>query len=365
MDADPVADALPPRVKVLAGVKVVELGGMGPGPFAGMVLADHGAEVQSLVRPTSMNRIYEGTTIFDRGKRATVVDLKTAAGVAYALEQAAAADVVVEGFRPGTAERLGIGPAACHEVNPRLVYARMTGWGQSGPMAQLGGHDINYIGLSGYLGQVGRPGAPPVPPLNIVGDFGGGGLLLAFGMVAALFDVQRTGRGRIVDSAMIDGVALMMGQYYSPGLELGPRGTNMFDSGAPFYEVYETADGKFMAVGATGTDLYDNMLTGLGIDAATMPPQRERAGWPVIKERLRAAFCTRTRDQWTAIFADVDAAVTPVLDPYEATTHPHHVSRGTFVPAEGGSGPDGRVEPGPAPRFYDTADVAAATGVRQ
>jgi alpha-methylacyl-CoA racemase len=342
----------PPRLAVLSGVKVVELGGIGPGPFAGMVLADHGAEVHSLRRPTSMNRIYEGESIFDRGKHATVVDLKADAGVAEALRLAAEADIVVEGFRPGTAERLGIGPADCHAVNPRLVYARITGWGQDGPLAQLGGHDINYIGLAGLLGQIGRAGAPPAPPLNIVGDFGGGGLLLAFGMIAALYDAQRTGRGRIVDVAMVDGVSLMMGQYYAPGMRLGPRGTNVFDSGAPFYDVYETADGKYMAVGATGADLYAKLLETLGITPESLPPQRDPAGWPTIRERLRTAFAARTRADWTEVFLRVDAAVTPVLDPYEATAHPHHASRGTFVPSFSGQG---YLEPGPAPRFYELA----------
>jgi alpha-methylacyl-CoA racemase len=366
MTAEPRPEG-PPRLKVLAGVKVVELGGIGPGPFAGMLLADHGADVHSLVRPTSMNRVYEGETIFDRAKHATVVDLKTPTGVAEALRLAAGADVVVEGFRPGTAERLGIGPAACLGVNPRLVYARITGWGQSGPLAQLGGHDINYIGLAGFLGQVGRPGAPPVPPLNIVGDFGGGGLLLAFGIVAALYDAQRSGRGRIVDSAMIDGISLMMGQYYTPALRLGPRGTNMFDSGAPFYDVYETADGKYLAVGATGADLYANLLGALGIDLASLPPQRDPAGWPTIRARLRAAFATRTQAEWSEVFLGVDAAVTPVLDPYEATAHPHHVSRGTFIRS---SSADEHLEPAPAPRFYElepgevSSETRIADGVR-
>jgi alpha-methylacyl-CoA racemase len=263
---------------------------------------------------------------------------------------------VVEGFRPGTAERLGIGPAACHAVNPRLVYARITGWGQTGPLAHRAGHDINYIGLAGFLGQVGRAGAPPSPPLNIVGDFGGGGLLLAFGMIAALYDAQRTGRGRIVDSAMIDGVSLMMGQYYTPGMHLGPRGTNVFDSGAPFYDVYVTADGKYMAVGATGADLYANLLSTLAIDIAELPPQREPAGWPVIRARLSAAFATRTRADWCAMFLGVDAAVTPVLDPYEATTHPHQVSRGSFTRS---TSADGHLEPAPTPRFYDLEPPAA------
>jgi alpha-methylacyl-CoA racemase len=338
------------RVAVLAGVRVVELGGMGPGPFAGMMLADHGAEVTVLERPDYVKRMYEGRSIFDRGKQAEVVDLKSDAGRARALELVAGADVSIEGFRPGSAERLGLGPGDCQAVNPHLVYARMTGWGQDGPLARLGGHDINYIGLAGYLAQVGRPGSPPAPPLNIVGDFGGGGMMLAFGIMAALFDARRTGRGRVIDAGMVDGVALLLGQYYTPGMRLGPRGTNIFDGGAPFYDVYRTADGQYMAVGATGADLFARMLETLGIDAAEVPDQHDRAGWPVIRERLQAAFATRSRAEWSAIFAEVDAAVTPVLDPYEARQHPHHQARGTFVDA------GGYTEPGPAPRFYDLAE---------
>jgi len=338
------------RVAVLAGVRVVELGGMGPGPFAGMMLADHGAEVTVLKRPDYVRRMYEGRSIFDRGKRAEVADLKSDAGRGRALELVAGADVSIEGFRPGSAERLGLGPDDCQAVNPRLVYARMTGWGQDGPLARLGGHDINYIGLAGYLAQVGRPGTPPAPPLNIVGDFGGGGMMLAFGIMAALFDARRTGRGRVIDAGMVDGVALLLGQYYTPGMRLGPRGTNIFDGGAPFYDVYRTSDGQYMAVGATGADLFAQLLKTLGIDACELPDQHDRAGWPLIRERLQAAFATRSRAEWSAIFADVDAAVTPVLDPYEAQQHPHHQARGTFVDA------GGYTEPGPAPRFYDLAE---------
>jgi alpha-methylacyl-CoA racemase len=346
------ADHKAPResMKVLTGVKVVELGGMGPGPFAGMMLADHGAEVTVLKRKDYVRRMYEGRTIFDRGKQAEVVDLKSDAGRARALELVAGADVSIEGFRPGSAERLRLGPADCQAVNPRLVYARMTGWGQEGPLARLGGHDINYIGLAGYLAQVGRAGSAPAPPLNIVGDFGGGGMMLAFGILAALFDARRTGRGRIVDSAMVDGVALLIGQYYTPGKRLGPRGTNIFDSGAPFYDVYRTADGGYMAVGATGADLFAAMLKTLGLDAGQLPDQHDPAGWPLLRERLQAAFATRSRAEWSVIFAGVDAAVTPVLDPYEAPEHPHHRVRGTYVDA------GGYEEPGPAPRFYDLAD---------
>ncbi|MGD0700891.1 MAG: CaiB/BaiF CoA-transferase family protein [Trebonia sp.] len=340
------------RVGVLAGVSVVELGGMGPGPFAGMMLADHGAEVTVLKRPQPAARVQQGLSVLERGKRVEAVDLKSAAGRERALELVAGADVSIEGFRPGSVERLGLGPADCRTVNPRLVYGRMTGWGQDGPLAQLGGHDINYIALAGYLAQVGREGAGPTPPLNIVGDFGGGGMMLAFGIMAALFDARRTGRGRIVDAAMVDGVALLMAQHYAPGRRLGPRGTNVFDSGAPFYDVYPTADGGYMAVGATGADLYAELLRGLGLDPAQLPGQLDRAGWPTLRERLRAAFATRTRDEWAAVFADLDAAVTPVLDPYEAPRHSHHRARGTFIATSDGN------QPAPAPRFYELDDDA-------
>ena len=343
------------RVPVLTGVKVVEISGMGPGPFAGMMLADHGAEVVSLRRPDYVKRMHEGRSIFDRGKRTEVVDLKSDAGRERALELIKWADVSIEGFRPGTAERLRLGPRDCHAVNPRLVYARMTGWGQEGPLAQHGGHDINYIGLIGYLAQVGRPETPPVPPLNIVGDFGGGGMMLAFGIAAALFDAQRTGRGRVVDCAMVDGVGLMMGNFYSPGARLGPRGTNSFDSGRPFYEVYQTADGKYMAVGATGTDLYARMMKTLGIDQSDLPDQFDPDGWPEVRRRMSAVFATKTRAEWSEIFATVDAAVTPVLGPYEAAEHPQHQARGVFVDA------GGFLEPGPAPRFYQLEDPEDAT----
>ena len=345
----------PRRVPVLAGVKVVEISGLGPGPFAGMMLADHGAEVVSIKRPDYVKRMHEGRTIFDRGKQTEVVDLKSDAGRARALELIAWADVSIEGFRPGAAERLGLGPRDCLAVNPRLVYARMTGWGQEGPLAQHGGHDINYIGLAGYLAQVGRADAPPSPPLNIVGDFGGGGMMLAFGIAAALFDVQRTGHGRVVDSAMVDGVALMMGLYYTPGARLGPRGTNSFDSGVPFYDVYRTADDRYMAVGATGTDLYARMMKTLGIDVSDLPDQHDPSGWLAVRARLAAAFERKTRAEWSEIFATVDAAVTPVLDPYEAIEHPHHRARGLFVDAGGFE------EPGPAPRFYELENPEDAT----
>jgi alpha-methylacyl-CoA racemase len=334
-------------MQMLAGVRVVEIGGLGPGPFAGMVLADHGADVVTLKRPDYVKRMYEGKTLLERGKRDEIVDLKSEAGRRRARELIAAADVTIEGFRPGTAERLGLGPADCSALNPRIVYARMTGWGQDGPLAQLGGHDINYIGVAGYLAQVGRAGGQPTPPLNIVGDFGGGGLLLAFGIATALFEVQRTGRGKVIDAAMVDGVALLMASYYTLHMRLGPRGTNLFDSGAPFYDTYRTADGGYMAVGATGTDLYATLLKTLGIDPSELPDQHDESGWPKIRERLCGVFATKTRDDWTAVFATVDAAVTPVLDPYEAVDHPHLRERGVFVDA------GGYPAPGPAPRFSD------------
>ena len=343
----------------LAGIRVLELGGIGPGPFCAMMLANSGATILRIDRPapgeqsSSGGQPERGTS--PRSRQSVMLDLQHPRGVDAVLRLAERADVLLEGFRPGVTERLGIGPDVCLQRNPRLVYARMTGWGQDGPLAQHGGHDINYIGLIGYLAQVGRPGAPPSPPLNIVGDFGGGGMMLAFGIAAALFDVQRTGRGRVVDCAMVDGVGLMMGNFYTPGARLGPRGTNSFDSGVPFYEVYETADNQYMAVGATGTDLYARMMNTLGIDVSDLPDQYDKDGWPEIRKRLCAAFATKTRAEWSEIFTAVDAAVTPVLDPYEAIGHPHHRARGLFVDAGGFE------EPGPAPRFYQLEDPEDAT----
>jgi alpha-methylacyl-CoA racemase len=331
-------------VPVLSGLSVLDLGGIGPVPFAGRVLADHGAEVTRIERPGALEaRSHPGW--FARGKTVVELDLKHPGGVEGALALAERADAVIEGFRPGVAERLGLGPPECASLNPSLVYGRMTGWGQTGPFAGLGGHDINYIGLTGYLHQVGRAGTAPTPPLNIVGDFGGGGLMLAFGVVAALLDVARGGAGRLVDVAMVDGVSTLMAMYWTPGYELGPRGTNRFDSGAPFYDVYETADGRYMAVGATGADLWANLLLGLGIDRESLPSREDPANYPVIRDRLAEAFATRTRDEWEAVFSELDAAATPVLAPAEAPAHPHHVARGSFVTV------DGHPEPAATPRI--------------
>jgi alpha-methylacyl-CoA racemase len=262
------------------------------------------------------------------------------------------ADGLVEGWRPGVAERLGIGPDQCLERNPRLVYGRMTGWGQDGPLALTAGHDINYIALAGALWPIGRAGERPVPPLNLVGDFGGGGMLLAFGMCAALVEAQRSGRGQVVDAAMVDGAASLMTMTYAfrqLGLWTEGRGVNILDSGAPYYEVYDTADGKWFAVGAIEPQFYAELLRVLELDGEDLPAQNDREQWPAMKQRFAAVFLTRTRDQWADAFAGTDACGAPVLSPWEAHTHPHNAQRGTFVEVEG------VVQPGPVPRFSRTA----------
>ncbi|MCZ2528100.1 CaiB/BaiF CoA transferase family protein [Streptomyces sp. HB2AG] len=343
----------------LAGLTVVEMAGIGPGPFAGMVLADLGADV---VRIDRLTPGWGGTPdpaavradVVSRGRRSVAVNLKAPEGVELVLDLLAGADALIEGYRPGVMERLGLGPDVCLERNPRLVYGRMTGWGQDGPLADRAGHDINYISLSGALGSVGRAGEPPVPPLNLVGDYGGGGLLLACGMVAALLSVARGGTGQVVDAAMTDGSALLMAQFYgmrAAGLWGGERGTNLLDTGAPFYDVYATADGGHVSVGPIEPAFFAELLDRLGADGAdgeAAAGQYDPAAWPALRERLRAAFATRTRDEWEEVFAGSDACVAPVLSMEEAPGHPHNAARGTFVIR------DGVVQPAPAPRFSAT-----------
>jgi alpha-methylacyl-CoA racemase len=269
----------------------------------------------------------------------------------------AEADGLIEGFRPGVAERLGVGPDACFERNPRLVYGRMTGWGQDGPMASMAGHDIDYIAIGGALWSLGRADSAPVPPLNLVGDFGGGGMLLAFGMVAALLEAARSGEGQVVDAAMVDGAASLMTMIHSfhlAGMWNEQRGANMLDTGAPFYEVYETSDGQWMAAGAIERQFYAALLEGLGLaDDETLPDQQSRENWPAMKERFAAIFKTKTRDEWSAIFEGTDACVAPVLSPWEAPEHPHNVARSTYIEV------DGVVQPAPAPRFSRTPSVVS------
>ncbi|HEU5149709.1 MAG TPA: CaiB/BaiF CoA-transferase family protein [Iamia sp.] len=329
----------------LAGIQVVELAGMGPGPFCGMVLADLGAEVIRVERPGAAA---PPADILARGRRTVALDLKAPGAADAVLDLVAGADALFEGFRPGVAERLGVGPDACLARNPRLVYGRMTGYGQDGPLAQAAGHDINYIALAGALDAIGTAGGPPVPPLNLVGDFGGGGMLLAVGLLAALLQARAPGEGRVVDVAMVDGTATLMAMQLSlraQGLLDDARGTNILDGGAPFYRTYGTADDRHVAVGAIEPQFYAALLDGLGLDPATLPDQYDRAGWPVIEAALAAAFATRTRDDWEAHFAGRDACVSPVLTLAEAPEHPHLRHRATYVPGDHGP------EPAPAPRF--------------
>ncbi|MCK4177965.1 CaiB/BaiF CoA transferase family protein [Aciditerrimonas ferrireducens] len=335
----------------LEGIRVVELAGIGPGPYCCMLLADLGAEVlrvERLGRPPGPEPSWD---LLLRGRQSVALDLKRPEGVAAVLALVERADVLVEGWRPQVAERLGVGPEACLARNPRLVYGRMTGWGQDGPLAERAGHDIDYIALAGALWPIGRDGDRPVPPLNLVGDFGGGGLLLAFGICAALVERARSGRGQVVDAAMVDGAAsltTMLHGFLQAGLWERERGANLLDSGAPFYEVYETADGRYMAVGAIEPQFYAALLEGLGFDPAELPPQMDRAAWPATKARFAERFSERTQAEWEAVFAGTDACVAPVRAPWEAPADPHLRARGTFVEVAGVT------QPGPAPRFSRT-----------
>mgnify|MGYP003326328157 FL=1 len=338
----------------LEGVRIIELAGLGPAPFAGMMLADAGADVVRIDRSdraTYPPREEPHVDLMNRGRRSVAVDLKHPDGVALVLRLVEQADGLMEGFRPGVAERLGLGPDDCLGRNPRLVYGRMTGYGQEGPMAPAAGHDIDYIALSGALEAIGRAGERPVPPLNLVGDFGGGGMLLAFGMVAAILGARATGAGQVIDAAMVDGAAALMTMTYtlrSAGIWGDERGTNLLDTGAHFYEVYETSDGRYMAVGAIEPQFYAELIRLLGLEGTELPGQMDREAWPAMKERFAAIFATRTRDEWEAVFAGSDACVAPVLSPAEAPGHPHNQVRGTFTEVAG------VVQPAPAPRFLGT-----------
>jgi alpha-methylacyl-CoA racemase len=339
------------RRRPLDGVTVVELAGIGPVPFAGMLLSDLGADVVRVDRPAMVAGADPARPTIDpmaRGKRSVGVDLKHPDGVATVLRLVAGADVLIEGFRPGVAERLGVGPDACLAANGRLVYGRMTGWGQEGPLADEAGHDIDYLAVAGVLAHIGRAGAPPTPPINLVADFGGGANLLVVGVLAALFDAGRTGVGTVVDAAMVDGAALLMAPFWAAratGFWQDERGTNLLDSGAYFYDVYECADGRFVAVGAMEAQFHAALLAGLGLDEEDdLPEQLDRSAWPAMKERLAEVFRTRSRDEWVATFAGADACVAPVLTMGEAAEHPHLRARGTIV--ESG----GVLQPAPAPR---------------
>jgi alpha-methylacyl-CoA racemase len=338
----------------LAGVRVVELAGLAPAPFGCMILADLGADVVLIDRPGG-NGIAPPPGPLQRGRRSVVLDLKTSAGTASLRQLIARTDVLVEGYRPGVAERLGFGPGETDKINPRLVYARMTGWGQDGPLAPRAGHDIDYIALSGALEPIGRAGERPHAPLNLIGDFAGGGMLMALGILAALLERERSGRGQVVDAAMVDGSALLMTFIHgmnAAGMWPFGRGENMLDGGAPFYDTYRTSDGRFVAVGALEPPFYAALLAGLGLADADLPGQHDRAGWPVLRSRFAEVFATRTRDEWSSVFAGTDACVAPVLSPSEAPGHPHNRARNAFVEV------GGIVQPAPAPRFGRTPPPA-------
>ena len=336
-------------MKPLSGLRILEFDGLGPVTFAGMVLADLGADVLRLTRSASAGApVFTdvGGEILHRGRAAVAVDLKSPEDAARVHDLVATADALIEGFRPGVMERLGLGPEACAARNPRLVYGRITGWGQDGPMARQVGHDLNYIALSGALSMMGEPDRPPRPPLNVVGDYGGGAMLLVTGVLAGLLEAKTTGRGRVVDAAMTDGSALLTSLFHAlaaRGLWNEARGTNLLDGGAPFYRCYACRDGRFVAVGALEPQFYAALLEGLDIPAGEAP-QFDLSGWGRLHERFAAVFATRDRDDWAARFAGSDACVTPVLTLAEAPRHPHNAARRTFATAD-------LVQPAPAPRF--------------
>ena len=338
----------------LDGVRVVELAGIGPAPFCAMLLSDLGADVVRIDRlePAELGLPIEPQfNLLHRGRRSAAIDLKRPAGVGAVRRLVAQADALVEGFRPGVTERLGLGPEECLALNPKLVYGRVTGWGQEGPLAQAAGHDITYIALAGVLGLIGPHGGPPVPPLNLVADFGGGALYLAFGIACALFEARASGRGQVVDATMVDCAASLLtgvfGQLAAGGWDES-RGSNVLDGGAPYYCAYETADGRFVAIGAIEPKFYAQLLRLLGLADEPLPPQHDRAGWPVVRERFARAFKLKTREEWRAILEGTDACFAPVLTPREAPSHPHNRARGTFIEVEG------ITQPGPAPRFGRT-----------
>lgn len=336
----------------LRGLRVVELAGIGPAPFACMTLADLGADVVRIDRTDGGRPFGEWHNVLDRGRRSVALDLKTGEGTALLMRLVERSDVLVEGFRPGVAERLGAGPQECLARNPGLVYARITGWGQDGPLATAPGHDINYLALSGALHAIGERGGPPVPPVNLLGDFAGGGLLLTTGILAALFERRESGLGQVVDTAIVDGAAAMLGMLAAmtaSGQWTHERGANLLDGGAPFYGVYACADGEYVAVGALEERFHRDLLRGLGLDEGAAADRWDRREWPRLRRLLAERFRTRTRDEWAAAFDGTEACVTPVLSLGEAAEHPHNRARRTFLRT-----PEGH-QPAPAPRFGRTA----------
>ena len=354
----------------LRGVKIIELAGIGPCPMCAMLLAELGADVVRVDRPADSGLgigMAPEHRLLHRSRPSIAVDLKHPDGVETVLRLVDGADALIEGFRPGVTERLGIGPKDCAARNPGLVYGRVTGWGQDGPLAGAAGHDLDYIALTGALDAIGRRGAPPTPPLNLVGDFGGGALYLALGVVAALYEARESGRGQTVDAAMIDGAASLMTSAYAlraAGVGDGPRGENVLDGGAHFYEVYETSDGRYVAIAPVEPKFYAELLERIGLDPGDAPHSMDRADWPASKAQLAARFRTRTRDEWCEVLEGTDACFAPVLGMDEAHRHPHNAARATFVER------DGIVQPNAAPRFDRTpggircSPPAPASGTR-
>jgi alpha-methylacyl-CoA racemase len=349
----------------LTGVKVLEIAGIGPGPFCGMLLADMGADVLRVDRLQSSDLglpVEPRFDIMSRGRRSIALDLKRPESVAMVLDCAAKADALIEGFRPGVTERLGFGPDACHARNPRLVYGRITGWGQDGPLAQAAGHDINYIALTGALHAIGRGGGAPVPPLNLVGDFGGGGMVLAFGIACALFEARASGKGQVIDAAMTEGAASLMAMFYgrmAAGDWRDQRGVNVLDTGAPWYDAYETADGKHVAIGSIEARFYGELLARLGLDPETLPGQHERKRWPELRAAFSTAFKSKTRDEWCLKMEGTDVCFAPVLSLAEAPQHAHNRARSAFIEV------DGVKQPAPAPRYSRTPGAIARGAPRR
>lgn len=336
----------------LQGIKIIEFAGLGPAPFCGMLLSDLGAEVVRIERPSTQPPLFDPSKdILNRGRRSLELDLKHPPALAAVRTMLEQADALIEGFRPGVMERLGLGPDECLTRNPKLVYGRMTGWGQDGPLAHSAGHDINYIALTGALHAIGRSDSGPVPPLNLVGDFGGGALFLALGITAALLETRQSGQGQVVDAAMTDGAALLMAMMYSlkaMGQWRNERGSNMLDSGAPFYDTYQCADGRWVAIGPIEPQFYTLLLEKCGLQDDGLSAQWDRERWLELKQKLAAVFARKTRAEWCALLEGSDACFAPVLDLDEAPQHPHNQSRHTFVDI------DGLVQPAPAPRFSRT-----------
>ncbi|MGH9275216.1 MAG: CaiB/BaiF CoA transferase family protein [Acidimicrobiales bacterium] len=338
----------------LAGLRIIEIAGIGPGPFCAMMLADMGADVIRVDRAQNVMGGDPATPpadVLNRGRRSIGVDLKNPDGIEAVLSLIETADGLIEGFRPGVMERLGLGPDAALARNPKLVYGRMTGWGQEGPYSSTAGHDINYIALAGALDPIGRRGEAPVPPLNLVGDFGGGGMLLAYGLVCGLLNAQRTGEGQVVDAAMVDGAAVLTTMFHAfraMGIWEDARGTNLLDTGAHFYDVYETADAKYVSIGSIEPQFYKELLRLTGLEDVELPWQHDKGQWPAMKERLAEIFKAKTRDEWCEVMEGTDVCFAPVLSLGEAPLHPHNLHRGTFIEL------DGAVQPAPAPRFSAT-----------